>query len=95
MAAGVRGVRALDLANLLANNAALAAYADLRKYVGDKIPERFLHDIDKGQISGGNSGNTSTTDGTPATVITIETIDLEARGPNFVFGRRNWVDIRQ
>jgi len=85
----------LDLANLLANNAALAAYADLRNYVGDKIPERFLLDIDKGQIDDGDSGNTTTTDGTPATVITIETIDLEARGPNFVFGRRNWVDIRR
>jgi len=63
--------------------------------VGDKIPERFLLDIDKGQIDDGDSGNTTTTDGTPATVITIETIDLEARGPNFVFGRRNWVDIRR
>jgi hypothetical protein len=34
-------------------------------------------------------------DGTPADVESIETIDLEARGPNFVFGRRNWIDIRQ
>jgi len=34
-------------------------------------------------------------DGTPAEVTSIETIDLEARGPNFVFGRRNWIDLRQ
>jgi hypothetical protein len=83
----------LELAQLLDGNALLKAYADLRDYVGDKIPEQHKLEGDKNQGDGGLQNDAG--DGTPAQVTTIETIDLEARGPNFVFGRRNWIDIKQ
>jgi hypothetical protein len=83
----------LELATLLDSNALLKAYADLRDYVGDKIPEQHKLEGDKEQGDDGLQNDPG--DGTPAQVTTIETIDLEARGPNFVFGRRNWIDIKQ
>jgi hypothetical protein len=83
----------LELAQLLDSNALLKAYADLRDYVGDKIPEQNKLEGDK--IQGDDDLQNDPGDGTPAQVTTIETIDLEARGPNFVFGRRNWIDIKQ
>jgi hypothetical protein len=67
----------------------------MRDYVGNKIKESDRLDIDKSEDGGGGGNQTGTTDATPASVTTIETIDLEARGPNYIFGRRNWVDIRQ
>ncbi len=85
----------LDLAALLASNPDLAAYAKMRDYVGNKIKESDRLDIDKSEDGGGADNQTGTDDATPASVTTIETIDLEARGPNYIFGRRNWVDIRQ
>jgi hypothetical protein len=84
----------LELAQLLDGNALLQAYADMRDYVGDKIPEQNKLEGDKIQGDDDNLQN-DPNDGTPAQVTTIETIDLEARGPNFVFGRRNWIDIKQ
>jgi hypothetical protein len=83
----------LELATLLDSNALLKAYADLRDYVGDKIPEQHKLEGDKEQGDDGLQNDPG--DGTPAQVTAIETIDLEARGPNFVFGRRNWIDIKQ
>jgi hypothetical protein len=85
----------LDLANLLASDSDLAAYASMRDYVGSKIRESDRLDIDKSEDGGDSDNATGTDDATPASVTTIETIDLEARGPNYIFGRRNWVDIRQ
>lgn len=85
----------LELAELIDGNALLEAYHNIRDYVGDKIPEQHKLDGDKAQ--GGDDSATvgSSVDGTPAQVTTIETIDLEAKGPNFAYGRRNWIDIRQ
>lgn len=84
----------LELAELIDGNDLLEAYHDMRDYVGDKIPEQHKLDGDKAQ--GGDDGSTSSSsDGVPAQVTTIETIDLEARGPNFIYGRRNWIDIKQ
>ena len=85
----------LNLAALLAGNPDLAAYASLRDYVGRKVKESDRLDIDKSEDGGGGGNETGTADATPASVTTIETIDLEARGPNYILGRRNWVDIRQ
>jgi hypothetical protein len=83
----------MDLASLLANNALLKAYADMREYAGDKIPTQ--NKLPGDRDGGDDVDDPPPADGTPADVVTIETIDLEARGPNFVFGRRNWVDIQQ
>ncbi len=83
----------LQLAALLDGNAALKAYAEKRDYIGDKIPEQNKLEGDKSQGDDDDLQN-DPGDGTPAQVTTIETIDLEARGPNFVFGRRNWIDIK-
>jgi hypothetical protein len=86
----------LDLANLLATNPELAEYVKYREYVSPKYNYgKDLLDIDRKQIEGGGSDTSTNEDGTPADVTTIETIDLEAKGPNFVYGRRNWIDIRQ
>jgi hypothetical protein len=76
----------LDLAALLETaSEALKEVHDLWEY----IPEDQKPSL-------GDLGLPKTiADGTPADVESIETIDLEARGPNFVFGRRNWIDIRQ
>jgi hypothetical protein len=84
----------LALAQLLANPD-LAQYDKYRIYAPGHVPEQKLLDIDKGQLDAGGSGNRSTYDGSPADVTAIETIDLEAKGPNYFYGRRNWVDIRQ
>ena len=88
----------LDLANLLAEpgSEALAEYVKYRQYVSPKYNYgKDLLNIDKKQLEGEGTDSSTTDDGTPADVTTIETIDLEAKGPNFAYGRRNWVDIRQ
>ncbi|MGB7933449.1 MAG: PilC/PilY family type IV pilus protein, partial [Gammaproteobacteria bacterium] len=86
----------LDLANLLATSPELAEYVKYREYVSPKFNYgKDLLDIDRKQLEGGGSGTSTNEDGTPLDVTTIETIDLEAKGPNFSYGRRNWVDIRQ
>ena len=76
-----------DLANMLAD----PANADLKKLndLWDYIP-----DDKKPQLGDGGTSKTIS-DGTPAEVVSIETIDLKARGPNYTYGRRNWIDIRQ
>ena len=77
----------VDMANLLA----LPGNEDLKKLseLWDYIPEDQKPDA-------GDLGTPKTiTDGTPAKVISIETIDLKAKGPNYAYGRRNWIDIRQ
>ena len=84
-----------DLNALLASNPDLAEYAAMRDYVGSKVRESDRVNVDKIDSSGSGSGNESSLDGTPNQTTQIETIDLEARGPNYIFGRRNWVDIRQ
>jgi len=85
-----------DLQAVLASDPDLAAYASMRDYIGSKVKESDRFDIDKGDGGDGDgSDNSSDLDGTPNQTTNIETIDLEARGPNYIFGRRNWVDIRQ
>jgi hypothetical protein len=44
----------LELSELLELNQALSAYVEMRDYVGDKIPEQYLLDIDRGLLSCGN-----------------------------------------
>jgi hypothetical protein len=86
----------LDLANLLEISPELAEYVKYREYVSPKYNYgKDLLDIDRKQLEGGGSGTSSNEDGTPLDVTTIETIDLEAKGPNYFYGRRNWIDIRQ
>jgi hypothetical protein len=86
----------LELANLLASSPELAEYVKYREYVSPKYNYgKDLLDIDRKQLEGGGSDASTNEDGTPADVTTIETIDLEAKGPNFAYGRRNWVDIKQ
>ncbi|MGB7934194.1 MAG: hypothetical protein WCH04_18610, partial [Gammaproteobacteria bacterium] len=88
----------LDLANLLAEpgSESLAEYVKYREYVSPKYNYgKDLLDIDRKQLEGSDSGTSTNEDGTPLDVTIIETIDLEAKGPNYHYGRRNWVDIRQ
>jgi hypothetical protein len=86
----------LDLNQLLASDPALAQYVEYREYVSPKYNYgKDLLDIDRKQLEGGTGSTPTNADGTPADVETIETIDLEAKGPNYAYGRRNWIDIRQ
>ena len=84
----------LELAELLAQNQALADYAAMRDYVGDKIPEQSKLGIDQ-QQSEDEVADTTSGDGTPADIETYEDTTPELAGPNSVFGRRNWIDLRQ
>jgi len=84
----------LELAELLAQNQALADYAAMRDYVGDKIPEQKKLGIDQQQNDEDNT-DTLGGDGTPADIETYEDTTPELAGPNSVFGRRNWIDLRQ
>ena len=84
----------LELAELLAQNQALADYASMREYVGDKIPEQKKLAIDQ-QQNDEDSTDTLSGDGTPADIETYEDTTPELAGPNSVFGRRNWIDLRQ
>ena len=86
----------LELAELLAQNAELAAYVEMRDYVGDKIPEQHKLGIDQQQNEDpDDSTNTTGGDGTPNDIRTFEDDTPELAGPNSVFGRRNWIDLRQ
>ena len=84
----------LELAELLALNPDLANYASMRDYVGDKIPEQKKLGIDQQQNDEDNT-DTLGGDGTPADIETYEDTTPELAGPNSVFGRRNWIDLRQ
>jgi hypothetical protein len=81
----------LDLNNLLDSNSALAEYDHYREYAPGHVPEQHLLDIDKGLADGGNS---STGDGTPAEVKETSLNVNPNLGPNFVAGRRTWIDLR-
>jgi hypothetical protein len=84
----------LELAELLAQNQALADYAAMRDYAGDKIPEKHKLGIDQ-QQNPDDVTDTLSGDGTPADIETYEDTTPELAGPNSVFGRRNWIDLRQ
>jgi len=84
----------LELAELLAQNQALADYAAMRDYAGDKIPEQHKLGIDQQQNDDDDTESTGG-DGTPADIETYEDTTPELAGPNSVFGRRNWIDLRQ
>ncbi len=66
----------------------------MRDYVGDKIPEQHKLGIDQ-QQSDDEVTDTTSSDGTPADIETYEDTTPELAGPNSVFGRRNWIDLRQ
>ena len=86
----------LELAELLEQNQALADYAEMRDYAGDKIPEHKKLAIDQQQCEGAECDTNSTSDdGTPADIELYEDSTPELAGPNSVFGRRNWVDLKQ
>jgi hypothetical protein len=87
----------LELAALLAQNQALADYASMRDYAGDKIKERFKLTIDQQQCQSADCDETNTVseDGTPNDIELYEDSTPELAGPNSVFGRRNWIDLRQ
>ena len=86
----------LELAELLAQNEKLAAYVAMRDYVGDKIPEQHKYGIDQQQNTDPDDITESTGgDGTPNDIRTFEDDVPELAGPNSVFGRRNWIDLRQ
>jgi hypothetical protein len=86
----------LELAELLAQNAELAAYVEMRDYVGDKIPEQHKLGIDQQQNDDPDDNtDVSGGDGTPNDIRTFEDETPELAGPNSVFGRRNWIDLRQ
>ncbi len=85
----------LELAELIDGNALLEAYHNLRDYVGDKIPEQHKLEGDKAQGVDDSASNNSDSDGTPADVSDVDGLEHKVPGPNFVLGRRNWIDIRQ
>jgi len=86
----------LELAELLAQNQALADYAAMREYAGDKIPEQHKLSIDQQQCVGTECDpNATSDDGTPNDIELYEDSTPELAGPNSVFGRRNWIDLRQ
>jgi hypothetical protein len=86
----------LELAELLGQNQALADYADMRDYAGDKIPEHQKLTIDQQQCVGTECDTDATSDdGTPNDIELYEDSTPELAGPNSVFGRRNWIDLRQ
>jgi hypothetical protein len=86
----------LELAALLGQNQALANYAAMRDYAGDKIPEHQKLTIDQQQCVGTECDPDATSnDGTPNDIELYEDSTPELAGPNSVFGRRNWIDLRQ
>ncbi|MBA4741311.1 MAG: hypothetical protein H2060_01220 [Azoarcus sp.] len=92
LAAGDEDAVADALANLgtLLQDAALMAYHRLRFYAPGVVPVQHLLDIDKRLGEGGGS---VADDQTPAEVEDITQDDNPIRGPNFVPGRRTWIDL--
>ena len=86
----------LELSELLELNQALSDYVEMRDYAGDKIPEQHKLGIDQQQNNDTDDDTDSTGgDGTPNDIETFEEETPELAGPNSVFGRRNWIDLRQ
>ena len=85
----IRNNALVDLANLLAGTDELSKKVKELNDLWEYIPDDQKPDI-------GDLGSPKTLiDGTPAKVISVETIDLKSKGPNYVYGRRNWIDLRQ
>jgi|GEM_PF-712998 len=87
----------LDLGELLeANPDTLGVYAKYRDYAPGHVPEQHLLDIDRLPSDDGSDD-----DGIPDEVIDLTDDDQdgdftrETLGPNFVVGRRTWIDLRQ
>jgi len=86
----------LELSELLELNQALSDYVEMRDYAGDKIPEQHKLGIDQQQNDdNGDDTSSSGGDGTPNDIETFEEETPDVEGPNSVFGRRNWIDLRQ
>ncbi len=92
LAAGDEEAVANALVNLgtLLQDAALMAYHRLRFYAPGVVPVQHLLEIDKRLGEGGGS---VADDQTPAEVEDITQDDNPIRGPNFVPGRRTWIDL--
>jgi hypothetical protein len=85
----------LELGELLEANPDLQEYAKYRDYAPGHVPEQHLLDIDRLPTDDGSDD-----DGTPAEVVDLTDEDgaaftQDTLGPNFVVGRRTWIDLRQ
>lgn len=81
----------VNLGTLL-QNAALAAYHNLRSYAPGVVPTQHLLEIDRNLNNGGGGGGVAD-DQTPSEVDDVTQDDNPIRGPNFVPGRRTWIDL--
>jgi PilY1 beta-propeller domain len=84
----------LNLGQLLKDHPDLAQYDKYRDYAPGHIPEDKLLDIDKGQLDNSNDENSHNLDKSPNSAGDAGG-NMGAKGPNYSYGRRNWVDIRQ
>ena len=85
----------LDLGQLLKDNPDLAKYDKYRDYAPGHIPENKLLGIDKCQVDcGDDNNNSSDLDKGPNTTEDAAG-NNDSKGPNYRYGRRNWIDIRQ
>lgn len=86
-----------NLADFFADNPNVVLYDQLRKYVGDKVWQKEqtgqdwrILPIDRSDAD--NSG--SSPDATPEQVDDISRNLTPVLGPNFITGRRTWIDLR-
>lgn len=82
-------LRALGV--LLGENPDLALYHAMRGYAPGHVPVQHLLEIDR-QLGDGSGG--VALDQTPAEVDDVSQDDNPTRGPNFVTGRRTWIDLQ-
>ena len=86
----------LDLGQLLKDNPDLAKYDKYRDYAPGHIPENKLLGIDKCQVDCGDDNNNDSSDLDRGPNPTGDAAgNQDSKGPNYSYGRRNWVDIRQ
>ena len=89
----------LELAQLIKDNPdpnskgwTLKDYLRFRDYAPGNVPEQHLLDLDKGLADDDAS---SSIDGTPTQTQETADLDTLSEGPNFGYGRRNWIDLRR
>ena len=93
LAAGDEDALNVALQNLgvLLQDPELANYHNLRSYAPGVVPVQHLLEIDR--LLGDGAGGVAI-DQTPAEVDDVSQDDNPTRGPNFVPGRRTWIDLR-
>mgnify|MGYP007099540684 CR=1 FL=1 len=84
------------LAAFLAENPDIALYDKLRNFVGEKVWEQEKNHQERIlPIDWYDQGDTDTaSDGTPQDVEDISRNLTPVLGPNFITGRRTWIDLR-